>query len=222
MVQVWDVHESSDPLRPRVEEACALKESGNDAFSRTQYAEAMNHYQDALMRLPPRVQDDQDRPENSVTVDEHMFKDDIVDLRVKLHANLAACHLKLEQYQDAIKTTSEALEEDPQNVKALHRRATAHEQLGGWGHLSSALKDYQRLDELAKEGRTPTSYRRDLDAALIRLPPLVDLAAQKEKDEMVDKLKTMGNKVLGYFGLSTDNFQFQQQEGGGYSVNFVQ
>jgi len=39
---------------------------------------------------------------------------------------------------------------------------------------------------------------------------------------MVDKLKTMGNKVLGYFGLSTDNFQFQQQEGGGYSVNFVQ
>lgn len=100
MVQVWDVHESSDPLRPRVEEACALKESGNDAFSRTQYAEAMNHYQDALMRLPPRVQDDQDRPENSVTVDEHMFKDDIVDLRVKLHANLAACHLKLVRCKD--------------------------------------------------------------------------------------------------------------------------
>lgn len=105
-------------------------------------------------------------------------------------------------------------------MKALHRRATAYEQLGGWSHLSSALKDYQRLEELAKEGRVPTSYRQDLNAALMRLPPLVDTAAKKEKDEMVDKLKIMGNKVLGYFGLSTDNFQFQQQEGGGYSVNF--
>lgn len=92
---MWDVHESSDPLGPCIEEACALKDSGNNAFSRAQYAEAINHYQDALMRLPPRIQDVQDRPENSVTVDEHMLKDDIVDLRIKIHANLAACHLKL-------------------------------------------------------------------------------------------------------------------------------
>ncbi|WFD20957.1 hypothetical protein MCAP1_003212 [Malassezia caprae] len=169
MVQVWDVHESSDSLEPRLKEACALKDSGNDAFSKAQYSEAINHYQDALMRLPPRIQDEQDRPENSVTVDEHMLKDD------------------MEQYEDAIKTSSE---------------------------------DYQRLEQLAKEGHVPSSYRQDLNTALARLPPLVDAAAQKEKDEMVDKLKTMGNKVLGYFGLSTDNFQFQQQESGGYSVNF--
>ncbi|WFD28648.1 hypothetical protein MNAN1_003661 [Malassezia nana] len=221
-MEVWDVHETTEPVGPRVEAANTLKEEGNEAFSKGQYAEAMNKYQDALMRLPPRIQDEQDRPANSVAEDEHMRQTEIVDLRVKIHANMAVCHLKLEQYEDAVKASSEALAENPQHVKALHRRATAREHLGGWGPLTAAQKDYQRLDELAKEGHVPASYRRDLDAALQRLPPLIEAAASKEKDEMVDKLKTVGNKVLGYFGLSTDNFQFQQQEGGGYSVNFVQ
>mgnify|MGYP006909180333 FL=1 len=34
------------------------------------------------------------------------------------------------------------------------------------------------------------------------------------------KFKKLGDSVLGYFGLSTDNFQMKQQEGGGYSLNF--
>lgn len=34
------------------------------------------------------------------------------------------------------------------------------------------------------------------------------------------KLKDLGNTVLGKFGMSLDNFQVQQQDGGGYSINF--
>lgn len=95
MVEVWDVHETTDPVGPRVEAANALKEEGNQAFAKGKYAEAVNRYQDALMRLPPRIQDEEDRPANSVAEDEHMRQTDIVDLRVKIHANMAACHLKL-------------------------------------------------------------------------------------------------------------------------------
>jgi hypothetical protein len=45
--------------------------------------------------------------------------------------------------------------------------------------------------------------------------------AEKEKEEMMGKLKGIGDSVLGYFGLSTNNFQMQKGEGGGYSLNFV-
>jgi hypothetical protein len=45
---------------------------------------------------------------------------------------------------------------------------------------------------------------------------------EKEKDEMIDKLKDLGNSFLGKFGLSTDMFKFEQREEGGYGMRFEQ
>lgn len=42
----------------------------------------------------------------------------------------------------------------------------------------------------------------------------------KEKDEMMAKLKELGNGLLGKFGLSTDMFKFDAQPGGGYNMRF--
>ncbi|KAI8334237.1 hypothetical protein BC941DRAFT_432447 [Chlamydoabsidia padenii] len=54
------------------------------------------------------------------------------------------------------------------------------------------------------------------------LPPKIKVLMEKEKDEMIGKLKDLGNTVLGKFGLSTDNFQFQKDpSSGNYSMNFV-
>jgi hypothetical protein len=45
---------------------------------------------------------------------------------------------------------------------------------------------------------------------------------EKEKDEMIDKLKDLGNSFLGKFGLSTDMFKFEQRDEGGYGMRFEQ
>ncbi|WFC95799.1 hypothetical protein MBRA1_002453 [Malassezia brasiliensis] len=160
-------------------------------------------------------------PVHTVSLEEHLVFEEVGQLRVKLYANLAASHLKLEQYNEAIIASTEVLCEEPTNVKALHRRAVAHEQLGGWSHLNDAMRDYERLADLDTEGYVPTSFRGELQANKQRIAQRVQEAGEQEKGEMLGKLKKLGNSVLGYFGLSTDNFQLTPQDNGGYSLNFV-
>ena len=47
-----------------------------------------------------------------------------------------------------------------------------------------------------------------------------EIKRKQMTDEMMGKLKEVGNSFLGIFGMSTDNFKFNQGEGGGYSVQF--
>lgn len=38
----------------------------------------------------------------------------------------------------------------------------------------------------------------------------------------MDGLKNIGNSILGYFGMSLDNFKLEQGPNGGYNVSFKQ
>lgn len=50
----------------------------------------------------------------------------------------------------------------------------------------------------------------------------IEEKTEAQKKEVIDGLKNIGNSVLGYFGLSLDNFKLEQGANGGYNVSFKQ
>jgi len=139
-------------------------------------------------------------------------------LRSILNSNIAACYVKLDDHKSAVKSCTDSLLDVPTYAKALQRRASSNEALGTWSSLSAAEQDYKTLlNTLPSNSPLRPSIRKSLDD----LPPRIQRAQKAETDEMLDKLKGLGNSVLGRFGLSTDNFKFTPNEQGGYSMNFV-
>ncbi|XP_028413244.1 tetratricopeptide repeat protein 1-like [Dendronephthya gigantea] len=127
------------------------------------------------------------------------------------YANRAACFQKLEDYENAISDCSSALELSPSYVKARLRRAQCYEQVE---KLEEALEDYKIVFESDKSCQPARE-------AIMRLPEEIKIKHEKLKEEMIGKLKDLGNMVLRPFGLSTDNFKLQQDpNSGGYSINF--
>lgn len=54
-----------------------------------------------------------------------------------------------------------------------------------------------------------------------QLAKRIDERNEKLKEEMLGKLKDVGNKILGKFGMSLDNFKMEQDPAtGGYSIKF--
>lgn len=114
---------------------------------------------------------------------------------------------------------TQALKLDPKYAKALLRRAQANEKIGTSSSMQASLEDYQKLKELVQDKYTLGQCQR----AEKELPNKIKQKMELEKEEMMGKLKDLGNSLLGKFGLSTDNFQLQQDPTGkgGYSMNFV-
>ncbi|XP_031559515.1 tetratricopeptide repeat protein 1-like [Actinia tenebrosa] len=127
------------------------------------------------------------------------------------YSNRAACLVKMELYKDAIQDSTKALELNPEYLKARLRRAQCYEHED---QLEEALEDYQKVFEIDKSCIPARE-------ALRRLPDQIKIKHEKLKEEMLGKLKDLGNVFLKPFGLSTENFQMQQDPNtGGYSVNF--
>ncbi|WWC85791.1 uncharacterized protein L201_000658 [Kwoniella dendrophila CBS 6074] len=145
------------------------------------------------------------------------IEQDIKELTKATWGNLAACYIAIKDDKKAVEACTEALKIDPKYVKGLHRRATANERIGDLNALVSAKDDYTLLQTLLPNSSPILpSIRR----SLFTLPERIKSKEKEQMDEMLGKLKDLGNSLLGNFGLSTDNFKFEKQENGGYGMSF--
>ncbi|KVI01371.1 Tetratricopeptide-like helical [Cynara cardunculus var. scolymus] len=114
-------------------------------------------------------------------------------------------------YEDTIKECTKALEINPTYMKALLRRGEAHEKLKNYDEAIADMKKILELD--------PSNHQ--AKRTIIRLEPLAIEKREKMKEEMIGKLKDMGNTILGKFGMSVDNFKaVQDPNTGSYSISF--
>ncbi|TFY80423.1 hypothetical protein EWM64_g3588 [Hericium alpestre] len=225
-------------LQNCLRDAEQLKQEGNEFFRSSSWSDAMMAYRRALVRIPARkfsrdkgkgkkrdVSPPEDReelfPRASPEEDTKPLPLTGLDLecakaRAILNANIAACHVKLGEHEEAVKACTKALEDDPSYVKPLQRRAQCNERIGSWTALSAAQEDYKKLVTLLPPSSPQAN---EVQRALRSLGPRVEAAQKLEMGEMMDKLKGMGNRK---FGLSTDNFKFEPNGQGGYSMNFAQ
>ncbi|XP_020590695.1 tetratricopeptide repeat protein 1 [Phalaenopsis equestris] len=167
------------------------KAEGNKLFGSGLYDEALSQYESAL-QIASEVPSSE-------------------EVRSMCHANRAVCFSKLGKYDDAIKESNKALELNPSYVKALFRRGEAHEKLE---HYEEAIADMKKIIELDPSYEQATRNIR-------RLEPLATEKREKMKEEMIGKLKDMGNSILGRFGMSVDNFKaVKDPNTGSYSISF--
>lgn len=133
------------------------------------------------------------------------------EMTAVLLGNRSAALVSLQRWDRVIQDTSGAIAINPKHMKAFVRRAQAYEKESNY---SSAFEDWKKAAEIDP---TLLSARE----ALARLPPLVKEQQEKEKEQMLGQLKDLGNKFLGLFGLSTDNFKMEKDpDTGSYKMNF--
>lgn len=173
-------------------EASELKEQGNLHFKNGQFRLAEEAYTEALLRAP--------------------LSADFDYSRAVYHGNRGACYLKMTLYDKCIADCTEAIALSPKYVKVIMRRAKAHELKE---NLEAALEDVKMVLEI------DPSYVTARNEAL-RLEKEITEKQEKMKEEVLGKLKSLGNTILGKFGLSLDNFKMTKDENGGMSLNFQQ
>ncbi|CAO2642605.1 Tetratricopeptide repeat protein 1 [Lemmus lemmus] len=133
--------------------------------------------------------------------------------RSVLFSNRAAARMKQDKKEMAINDCSKAIQLNPSYIRAILRRAELYEKTD---KLDEALEDYKLILE-----KDPSVHQ--AREACMRLPKQIEERNERLKEEMLGKLKDLGNLVLRPFGLSTENFQIKQDSStGSYSINFVQ
>lgn len=104
-------------VRERIDSAKHFKDLGNEMFQSGNSLNALGNYRKGIQRLIPAYE---------VSEEE---KQEIDPLKLSFYLNIAACQIKLENFEYAVTNSSKALEMDKNNIKALYRRSVANLEL---------------------------------------------------------------------------------------------
>lgn len=175
--------------------ALAAKVRGNTCYAHQQFPEAVSHYTQAIAHCPAG-EDASPEAKEALAV---------------FYSNRAAAFLMQKEYAECIADCTASLELHPLSPKPLSRRAKAYEALE---QLPEAIEDLKALVGIDARDRESA-------LALSRLEKLQNEKNEKMKAEMLDKLKSFGNSILGKFGMSLDNFKATQDPtSGSYNISF--
>ena len=128
-----------------------------------------------------------------------------------LNCNKGICFNKLNDYDKALDCFKEALRYNKDYSKALCNKMLL---LNKKEEYLEAYEDFKRLKTL--DYNLWENYRNMENGLAYQ----AEIQKKKMTDEMLGKLKDVGNTILGKFGLSLNNFQMTPNGQGGYSIQY--
>ena len=141
-----------------------LKELGNNSFKENNLQEAKRYYEEAIELLKPykniqlseEIENETENNnlnnnenENCTNSNLKITKEKIEEykgLSISLYGNKSMVLFKEENWIQVISSTEEVLNEEPNNVKALYRRAVAYHRIGNYEESKQGLNRVLALD----------------------------------------------------------------------------
>ncbi len=166
-------------VEERVEIAQRFKEAGNDLFRRGDWVQANDKYERCVGCFWYISTTNKDWKKRGIRDEDIDFvRDDDIDsckqvreLIVSCLNNIAQCHINLEEFSDCIRVCDTVLELDPNNVKALYRKAEALV-----APLSSGATHLEQAVRYLKQAATADPTNK---------------ALRRRYQQLVDELKTL-------------------------------
>jgi len=164
------------PFDEKIEQSDKLKEEGTKLYKEGRFSDAVDKYEEAPSLFHYCYSNDPGWRKNNRGIDDDVLVlvDDtgadadeaaqIKKLRLTCALNIAQCKLKLAKFDEAVKACDVVLELDPENVKALYRRAEGRVRPSAataYDH-DCAIKDLNKANQIDPEEKNVSSLLKTL------------------------------------------------------------